>query len=240
MLVVPSLRSASPYLYVRSSMFSEAASKYWGLYCHVGGTNDATVGKVHGLGCRLTASHILTAQHVFDDYAYPTVALSDGIWKCKVVKAWPDQDIALLRKTKLVKPTGEPENEMAYPTLARELPDLGCSLGYIGWLAVAAGRVRGKTRGRNAYFGSRAFGFFEFSESAPDHRVLLAVAGSAVQQGFSGGPVFTHDGVLIGVLVKSLQYVPNLAHEIRTVNSLPLVAPIGKISLEISRLLQDA
>jgi hypothetical protein len=215
-------------------MFSKAASRYWTLYCHVGGGNGATARKVHGLGCRLSPFHVLTAAHVFRDYEWPTALLGDGLWRCSVVKAWPDLDIALLCKTTHVRINGTGQAQMEYPRLSERIPSLGCSLGYIGYLSLL--EESGKRKGRT-YFGQGHVAFFE---SGRNNQILLAVAGSAVQQGFSGGPVFTSDGVLTGVLVEALQYVPDLPHPVPGVNSLPLVAPIAEIHAEVSSLLRDA
>ena len=215
-------------------MFSLAAPKYWSWYCHVGGSSDAGAGKIHGLGCRLGPKHVLTAAHVFEQYAFPTALLTDGLWKCSVERDWPSLDIALIRVETPLKKKGQSEEISEFPDLATRIPQMGTSLGYIGWLKLLdeSGQSKGRT-----YFGQGHVAFFEKGLRG---QTLLAVDGSAVEEGFSGGPAFTPDGILCGVLVEALQYAPKLGERGRQVNALPLVSPIASIRNEIQALLKEA
>jgi hypothetical protein len=214
-------------------MFSIAASKYWNLYCHVGSTNGTAPARVHGLGCRIGPGFVLTAVHVYQQYQSPTVLLTNGLWECAVVQEWEQLDISLIRVTKQLKANGKGEEPEVYPSLASRIPSLGASLGYIGWLNLLD--ESGKHRGRTC-FGQAHVAFFEKGLKG---QTLLAIAGSAVQQGFSGVPVFEADGTLSGVLVEALQYVPELHHPVQQVNSLPLVSPIARIRDDLLRCMQD-
>ena len=177
---------------------------------------------------------MLTAAHVYRQYQLPTVLLTNGLWECAVVREWEQLDISLVRVTKQLKATGIGEEPEEYPALSSRLPSLGASLGYIGWLNLLD--ESGKRSGRT-YFGQGHVAFFEKGLKG---QTLLAIAGSAVQQGFSGGPVFTVDGTLSGVLFEALQYVPELPHPVQQVNSLPLVSPIAKIRNELLACMQAA
>ena len=110
---------------------------------------------------------------------------------------------------------------------------MGTSLGYIGWLKLLdeSGQSKGRT-----YFGQGHVAFFEKGLRG---QTLFAVDGSAVEEGFSGGPAFTPDGILCGVLVEALQYAPKLGERGRQVNALPLVSPIAAIRNEIQALLKE-
>ncbi len=215
-------------------MFSIVAPKYWSLYCHVGGTSDSEPGKIHGLGCRVGRRLVLTAAHVYGQYDSPTVLLTDGLWKCSVLKAWPDLDVALLSADVAIKKKAKAEEPTEFPALATRIPTMGTSLGYIGWLKLMdeSGQRKGRT-----YFGQGHVAFFDEGLRG---QTLIAVDGSAVEQGFSGGPAFTSDGVLCGVLVQALQYAPELSHPLRQVNALPLVSPIAPVSRELLALLREA
>jgi hypothetical protein len=166
-------------------MFAHAAEKYLDLYCHVGGTSDSSPGERLGLGCRVGPNVVVTAAHVFRRHNFPTVLLADGLWKCVVVKEWEELDIALVRATDRLGEHCEGEEPTDFPSIASPIPVMGSSLGYIGWLKLLddSGRKMGRT-----YFGQ---GHVAFSEDGSSGQQLIAVHGSAVELGFSGGPAFT-------------------------------------------------
>ncbi len=215
-------------------MFCRAAPRYWILHCHVGGTSDASAGRLFGLGCRVGSRLVLTAAHVYEKHDTPTVLLSDGLWLCSVAKEWSSLDIGLLRAERLLERRSEPNEPTVFPQLSAKVPLLGTSLGYIGWLSLL--EPNGDARGRT-YFGQGHVAFFERGRRG---QTLLAVDGSAVERGFSGGPAFTQDGELCAVLVQALQYAPNLGDTARQLNSLPLVSPIAPIREELVALVQEA
>ncbi len=166
-------------------MFSLAASKYWSWFCHVGGASSSDTGLIYGLGCRIGKKHVLTAAHVFEQYEFPTAMIADGLWKCSVEKNWHNRDVAVLRIENILKKNGRSDEIAEFPSLANQSPKIGTSLGYIGRLKLLdeAGQSKGRT-----YFGQGHVAFFEEGLRG---QTLLAVDGSAVEKGFSGGPVFT-------------------------------------------------
>ena len=212
-------------------MFSSAATAYWNLYCHVGAVRGNQSPRLCGLGCRVSNAHLLTAAHVYANSDYPIAALTDGLWKCVVVKEWQDLDIALLQKVKLLKKKAEPQEPLYIPAISDKVPGLGTSLGYIGWLKLQD--EDGKDSGRT-YFGQ---GHVAFIYEGSQGQLLLAVDGSAVEQGFSGGPVFRANGELVGVLVEALQYAPKIGDTVRQFNALPMISPLSHIATEIRALL---
>jgi hypothetical protein len=67
--------------------------------CSVGGGcyGSPRVGKLHGMGCLLDKSHVLTAAHcwtgVKDNYEWPAVATLDGLFRCDVAFYSEESDI---------------------------------------------------------------------------------------------------------------------------------------------------
>jgi hypothetical protein len=174
---------------------------------------------------------VLTACHVFAHREYPTVVLNDGLWKCRAAREWNNLDLALLIAEERVSVRHIADEPTKFPALSRQIPRLGTSLGYIGWLNILddSGNRKGRT-----YFGQGHVAFFEKGFRG---QTLVAVDGSAVEEGFSGGPAFTAAGDLCGVLVQSLQYAPKLGDYPRQFNSLPLISPIAPIRDELESLL---
>ncbi|MBI1752050.1 MAG: trypsin-like peptidase domain-containing protein [Acidobacteria bacterium] len=215
-------------------MYSVAAPKYWSLYCHVGGTSDSSTGKTYGIGCRVGPGLILTAAHVYKQHKSPAVLLGGGVWKCSVVKEWSNLDIALLKADVLLKKMDEIEEPTDFPRLADKTPTMGTSIGYIGSLKLMneSGQKDGRT-----YFGQGHVAFFEKGLRGQN---LVAIDGGAIEQGFSGGPAFTSDGVLCGVIVEALHFAPNPGSSAPRINPFPLVSPIAPINLELLTLLKEA
>jgi hypothetical protein len=55
----------------------------------------------------------------------------------------------------------------------------------------------------------------------------IAVSGGIFQKGSSGGPVYTADGKLLGVIVQSHQFVADFDHTLPTIINTPVVAPLN-------------
>lgn len=205
-------------------MFTNACKLFWNLTCNVGGGSRRQSGQVHGLGCAISDRHVLTAQHVYSQHGYEwlIVIYAEGVWRCRIVKEWRNHDIALIEKEKLIKeaPLDHPN---AFPELYTSMPSWGQSLGYLAWLTTR--KPQGKDHSVT-YFGQGHVAFFELEgEEAP----LFALAGGTVQKGFSGGPVFTSKGHLVGIIVRSFQFVADLNHPVPQIVSMPLVSPIAPL-----------
>jgi hypothetical protein len=198
------------------TLFSDACRLYWSLKCHVGPAQTA-----RGLGCALTPRHVLTAKHVFGDDPRPTVASSLGIWSCRVLREWPDADLAVLEQRELLRPADMSEPKR-YPEVSSKMPGLGQSLGYLAELHAPKACT---------YFAQGHVAFFQKGEA---DELLFGLAGGLIQRGFSGGPVFTPAGQLVGVIVQSFQFVADLEH--RAVVSLPLFSPLARIAGELADL----
>src|ERR1700720_2010423 len=90
-------------------MFTSSAAQFFDCTCSVGGGRygKPTVGRVHGMGCLLDKSHVLTAAHcwtgVQDKYEWPAVATLDGLFRCDVAFYSEESDILLLRLLERVR-----------------------------------------------------------------------------------------------------------------------------------------
>jgi S1-C subfamily serine protease len=76
-----------------------------------------------------------------------------------------------------------------------------------------------------------------YFEQGSNGELLFAMQGPTIEKGFSGGPVFSDDGRLYGVLVQAVQHAPNLSERALQIDSLALLSPIGRIAAEISELI---
>jgi hypothetical protein len=162
----------------------------------------------------------------------PRVLLDDGLWNCEIAGDWPARDLALLRVTSVAKPlgssTGKPQR---FPQLSERQPSIGETLGYLASLSLndESGSSSGHT-----YFGQGHVAFFSQNRG---HEVVFALAGGAIQKGFSGGPVFAPTGELVGVLVEALEYVPDLSHPFRAASAVAILAPVGPIAKAIANII---
>jgi hypothetical protein len=211
-------------------MFKNAARQYWQLKCQVGHGATLQGTKLFGLGCRLSPTHVLTAFHLVSAKG-PRVLLGDGLWNCDLEQKWVDRDLALLRITSVAKQLGPAdEQQPVYPSVSSENPFLGASLGYLASLSLTSESGESSS---HTYFGHGHVAFF----TQNSHKQLVfALAGGAIQKGFSGGPVFSSNGLLTGVLVEALQYVPDLGHPSRAANAVALFSPVAPIAKELASL----
>jgi S1-C subfamily serine protease len=209
-------------------MFADAARLFWQLKCQAGHGPSVAATRIYGFGCQVSARHVLTALHVVNE-ADPRVLLDDGLWNCDVVGDWPARDLALLRVTSVAKPVGSSTvKPQRFPQLSERQPSIGETLGYLASLSLndESGSSSGHT-----YFGQGHVAFFSQNRS---RELVFAMAGGAIQKGFSGGPVFTPTGDLVGVLVEALEYVPDLSHPFRSASAVAILAPIGPIAKAIA------
>jgi len=106
-------------------------------------------------------------------------------------------------------------------------------LGCMAWLRLL--KEDGEPQGRT-YFGQGHVAYFE---SGANDELLFALQGPTIEKGFSGGPVFSADGQLYGVLVQAVQHAPRLDERVLQINSMALFSPVGKLASEITKLIQD-
>lgn len=212
-------------------MFENAARLYWQAKCEVGHGPTVKETRIYGYGCQIAPGVVLTARHVIGSTG-ARVLLDDGLWNADLAGEWPERDIALLRTSSLAKALGAGTGiSTAYPRLSDSKPALGQVLGYVGSLVLNHAAFKAT---RHTYFGQGHVAFFTKNR---DGELVFALAGGAIQKGFSGGPVFTPAGELTGVLVEALEYMPDLNHPARATNVVALLMPIAPIAEAISRLI---
>ena len=214
-------------------MFEQAAARYFRLWTFVGRVERQQSAKVFGLGCHLAPGLVLTAAHVYAGAGEPTVSINGGLWACSVAAEWPDRDIAVLRAERKLQSLGSDDTAPPYPQLAADLPRVGMQLGCMAWLKLLD--PNGETRGRT-YFGQGHIAYFDRGASG---ELLFAMQGPTIEKGFSGGPVFSSDGQLYGVLVQAVQHAPNLSERVLQINSMALLSPVGRVAADISKLIES-
>jgi S1-C subfamily serine protease len=213
-------------------VFEQAAAQFFRLWTFVGRTDHEQTPAIHGLGCRIAPGLVLTAAHVYAGGVAPTVGIDGDVWVCSVAAEWADRDIAVLRAERKIRSFDPDRNSVPpYPQLATDLPRVGMQLGCMAWLRLR--EPDGNTRGRT-YFGQGHVAYFE---EGAHGELLFAMQGPTIEKGFSGGPVFSDDGRLFGVLVQAVQHAPNLSEQVLQIDSLALLSPVGKIAAEIAELI---
>lgn len=207
-------------------MFQNAARQYWRLKAQVG--DEAGI---KGMGCRIAPTFVLTAMHVVQGVKSGKAILDDGLWRWSLNRTWPQRDLALLELVDCTKPIcGADPAATTFPSIADAQPFLGQSLGYLAHLSL---RDEYGERSSHTYFGHGHVAFFKTGDAG---EILFALGGGAIQRGFSGGPVFEPNGRIVGVLVQSLQYMPNLDHPLQGPSTLALFSPVAPIAVELTQL----
>jgi S1-C subfamily serine protease len=217
-------------------MFEKAAALHHKAHCCVGGINDQTGnGAVHGIGCFIHPSYVLTAAHVLrpvgDRYSWALVTTAAGGFKCEIRKTWPAWDIAVL---KVVAPIGDnsvPTEEQ--PTSA----PLSKADVYIGSAVGVFSRIRLYDEfGVKAHFSSGYISMLMFPEDSSS-TYNLALSNIVIQVGFSGSAVFLPDGSVVGVIVRMLSFPVDFGDPSEGRYHLPIMAPLSKIRAEIEDVL---
>jgi S1-C subfamily serine protease len=186
-------------------MFDGACALYTPCLCQIFGVLPNDQIAVIGSGCLLGPDRLITARHVVEDTQSAGGSLrvwkTDGSFEAKVI--WNDMssDLAILRTTKCLQPSGQAQ-PTTYPQIASVLLAQGMLLGYMATLRRTGGAVK-----NNRYFAS---GFVSFLNHHTDKAVRYVLASGFIEGGFSGGPVFLPDNSLIGVLVSSCEFTSEI------------------------------
>lgn len=212
-------------------MFKSSAAHFFDCRCSVGGGRYGShpVGKLHGMGCLLDKSHVLTAAHcwtsVKDKYEWPAVATLDGLFRCDMAFYSEESDILLLRLVDLVQ---ESPSSLKQPERYAQLGDdqifLGSQVGFISQLTLHNTLEDTSTR---THF-SAAFVSMLIPGRGEAH-ARFALSGTIMQKGFSGSPVFLPSGSIVGVLVESLSFRANFHDANAPIYVLPVVSPIRPV-----------
>jgi hypothetical protein len=218
-------------------MFASSASHFFDCSCIVGGgcNGNPPVGIMHGIGCLLDKSHVLTAAHcwtrVKEKYEWPAVGTLDGLFRCEVAFQSEEFDILLLRLLELVKASPsslalkQPES---YAQLGDDQIFLGSQVGFISRLKLQNTLDDTSTHTHfSAAFvsmmlpGSTARGMQNYPR--------FALSGTVMQKGFSGSPVFLPSRSIVGVLVESVSFRANFDDANAPIYVLPVISPIRPV-----------
>ena len=212
-------------------MFEAAARNYWSWNCSVGGGSDTVKGKLHGIGCVLDESHVLTARHVWTqirkDYSWPVVLKCDGLFRCEVAFESPEYDIAVLRATTQLH-AAELRPPTSFPQLSPSPLMIGASVGFVSALHL---HESFHETTRHTYFSSGSVGFF--TPSTDGSAMSYVLSSCVVQKGMSGSPVFRPDGSLVGVFIQTISFRADFRDTSAPIYTLPVVSPIGPLRAQI-------
>ncbi len=213
-------------------MFKDACHQYWDLRCEIGGGSKDIAGKLFGKGCLLTPDVILTARHVFSsvarNYDWPVVLKHDGLFKCDVIYDSKDSDICIYHAAIKLRDVVEMDTPRSFPTLYSQKPFLGLQVGYFGTLR--SEDEKGEERAMTSF--SAAFISFMVPDSKP---IRFGLNGGVIQRGFSGSPVFTAKGDLVGVIVQSMKYCTDYDQPLGSVHTFSIISPIMNYHDEIAK-----
>ncbi|MGD9873386.1 MAG: trypsin-like peptidase domain-containing protein [Kiritimatiellia bacterium] len=205
-------------------MYKTATNLYWPLLTNVGGGTDATPGKLHGFGCLLSPSLVISARHVWREiehrYSWPVILKNDGLFRCDIVLEDELQDIIILRTVQCMRTCESLAPPSGYPQVARGHPQLGTSAGFITRMT-----LRDAIKGEQSYTAFSESSVSILLKKADNEPIHFMLSGGLFQKGSSGGPVYTPDGTLIGVIVQSMQFVTDFDHPMPAIITAPVIAP---------------
>lgn len=172
-----------------------------------------------------------------DHFDSPCVMHSSGVFRCEVLREWPDWDIILLRTVdRLVgRPVAETPSVQSdpYPGLSRERMYIGREVGMFSRLSLAD---EDEDRGSISLFtsGRVSSGRYPGNEN---QKLMYGLSNTVVQRGFSGSAVFLTDGSILGVLVQTLSFPIDRKYPSWGRYVIPMVSPLYEIREEIAGLL---
>lgn len=216
-------------------MFERSAQLYFEAICSVGAGKNDVESVISGTGCQLSDTYVLTARHVWADkvadFEWPVIHRYDGLWRCE--SAWESVplDTLLLRVTdRLVADTKSPPK--VFPALASSAARLGMPVAYVSYLRL---KHSGDDYDLHRCFCPSAIAYWDLAGGTG--RVRVALSPAVVQEAFSGAPVFTRRGELLGIIVERCRWMepPNGAPSFYTI---PLMSPVDSLRDEILRLVQ--
>jgi Trypsin-like peptidase domain len=212
-------------------MFTSSAAHFFDCTCSVGGGRygKPAVGRMHGMGCLLDKSHVLTAAHcwtgVQDEYEWPAVATLDGLYRCDVAFYSEESDILLLRLLeRVLKSPTSLEQPERYAQLGDDQIFLGSQVGFISRLTLHKTFDETSTR---SHFSAAFVSMLVPGKNAT--QVRFALSGTVMQKGFSGSPVFLPSGSIVGILVESLSFRANVDDENAPIYVLPVISPVRSV-----------
>jgi hypothetical protein len=204
-------------------MFQESAKLHFLCKCNVGGGSPDVKGRLFGMGCLLDNYHVLTAWHVWggiqQEYAWPVVLKYDGLYKCQIVFEQQDADLLIIKTTEKITDC-ELNRPSRYPQLSANTPFLGKTVGSIALLNTQ--EVDGEKS--YTYFSMSCLSMF--MGGTQGKACHIAMTGSLIQKGFSGGPVFEENGDIVGVLIQSFRFSLDRSTPDLSIATLPIMSTI--------------
>lgn len=201
-------------------MYKKSTAMYWPLLGKVGGGTKEALGTLHGAGCLLSSTLLITARHVWREiesqYEWPVIGKHDGLFRCTIEHEDALQDVLILRTTERIIESKGLNGPQTYPKVSTSLPALGESVGILTRLDLND-REEGPVR--FTAFSEASVAICLKQGSGPTHLMLSC---GLFQSGSSGGPVYSPNGTLIGIIVQSMQF----ALEVKNPSSLKVTAPI--------------
>lgn len=216
-------------------MYQDACNLYWDLICQVGGGSAEVKGQLHGMGCLISPKHVITAYHVISGvqsrYEWPVVLKYDGLYKCEPLLYSEEYDNAILEVRDKLEHGDSPEPK-EYPAVYPNKPLLGLSVGYVAALHI---HKRNGELIRRTYFSHAYVSMLAPRESKTGER--YALSNGIIQEGFSGGPVFTKDKELVGLIVESVQFSVDMEQPATSRQTLPVITPLYRLKGSIEEFL---
>jgi hypothetical protein len=214
-------------------MFQQACVLYRSVYCVVVGQSTSAANPVAGgVGCFVAPGVVLTADHIYEECQRSgdtlTALCAQGMLELAPVWRHEEADVALFRVVRGLRGSGSNSAQPGkFPRIGRGIA-YGMSIGYLARLR--RNDEDGERESHLAFFEGSASIYFSKGEFASK----WMLSGGFVESGFSGGPAFSVDGDLVGVVVGSVQFPAQDHHPLTNVFCAPVVTPIAGIERYIA------
>lgn len=196
-------------------MFSEAVKLISPCFKPIMSGKGASSG---GGGCVYVSSDVVvTANHIVENESEIMVVGEKGFYAASVVWSSHEHDFAILKRGALIEAIRNASSPSKFPPAISNSPEIGTSVGYLGTLSRRT--HEGKEKSPNVFVSSHIS--FQDLQSAGK---FIALEPTFFEQGFSGGPVFTKDGHIVGVISKSFDIKRNCGAKDDV--CFPMIAPI--------------
>jgi hypothetical protein len=220
-------------------MYSKACSIYDYLVCRIGFNSKQDDNfDFKGLGCLLDNKYIITAAHVINSLNksnLSAVCKYDGIYRFDVIYYSSEYDISILKTVEKIYALDTTKKVSEPIAIYKNIPSVGLSVGYMGHFIY--NEVFNEKTSTICF--SQAYISFRDCTSYSKTSLFLGLSGGITQQGFSGGPVFTINGELVGVMSKLAPYIFDYDNPLKPLNSIPIITSLYPVYSEIDNLINS-